>query len=100
MIQQMKNIKDKVKHILEKYPDLRDNDMGLMAVIWEVESAYKYLGYTCDFLDEFMKSSFTSPESITRVRRKLQEQYPHLRGKKWNKRHKQAKEVQLEIKNL
>jgi hypothetical protein len=38
-------------------------------------------------------------DSITRMRRKLQEEHQHLRGKRWFERHRIAEEVQRMITN-
>jgi hypothetical protein len=40
-----------------------------------------------------------SSESITRCRRKLQEEHTYLRGEKWAERHRIQEDVKEELKN-
>ena len=40
---------------------------------------------------------FTSSETITRVRRKLQEEFPDLRGKNYDKRQAKQSEVKKDL---
>lgn len=73
----MVKLYDTVKHLLEYNPILRDSDRLL---IWIV---YRDSGYVVDDVmtkDAFLKAPH--PESIRRVRQKLQEYYPHLRSSK------------------
>ena len=46
-----------------------------------------------EFLKLYSECKLTSPESIRRMRQKLQEENLELRGKSWNKRQKLSKEV-------
>ena len=72
---------DRVKAILEKYPDTRKSDKKLMwAVWWQKQMIQQPTGLgimysRIQFMD-FMNA--TNPESITRVRRKIQEEHPEL----------------------
>ena len=52
-----------------------------------------------DFLHELSKGNVMSSESITRCRRKLQEEHTYLRGNKWAERHRMQKDVKEELKN-
>ena len=88
---------DEVEKFLTEYPVLRDNDEKLMANIWN-----KHLGDITyvngeDILKMLANHELPSYESISRCRRKLQEEFPHLRGHKWEGRHKRAAKIRKEI---
>lgn len=72
---------DIVKQILQTYPTTRDSDKSLIWQVW-VKGGYVQNGVITkwDFFDA------TTPESITRARRKVQEDHPELRGKTYEKR--------------
>lgn len=66
---------DRVKLLLERYPQLRDSDRLLIWNVWGAEGLIKDGSITrSDFL--------IAPhmESIRRVRQKIQEQYPQLQS--------------------
>ena len=90
---------DNVEKLLTISPPLRDNDERLMANIWA-----KYIGEhelndmdAKDLLSSLAKGLLPSYESISRCRRKLQEECPNLRGEKWHERHKRADNIKMEI---
>ena len=85
----MKNHYDKVKAILTKYPKTRDDDMLMYSVY-----LFQYGGVGADekFFDVMPKArerGLPSYESVTRSRRKVQEQEPELRGKRYKERQKE-----------
>ena len=92
---------EEVKQFLKSHKVLRDSDDRLMANIWA-----KYIGHiefltAKDVLSMLSKSELPSYESISRCRRKLQEEFPELRGEKWLERHnKTSKDVKAEIKQV
>jgi len=92
---------DEVEKYLRKHKVLRDSDDRLMANIWA-----QYIGHieflnAKDILSMLSRSELPSYESISRCRRKLQEEFPELRGEKWLKRHnKTSKDVKIEIKQI
>lgn len=86
---------DRVQSLLEKHPRLRDDDNKLVANFW-----FNEVGETKDFLKNYAAGNITPADSITRARRKLQELHPHLRGEKYNERHKEEKKVRKSIVNL
>jgi len=51
-----------------------------------------------NFLKMLIEGKLTSPEAITRVRRKLQEHDATLRGDTYVVRHTKQKEIQSELK--
>lgn len=61
-------VKDKVERVLSVNTQARDNDKLLMLQVWEIEGFY----LTENQKKAFMKSS--SPESIRRMRQKMQEE--------------------------
>ena len=90
---------DEVEKFLTKYPELRDNDEKLMANIW-----WNYVSFNIGesasgkaLLSMLAEGKLPSYESISRCRRKLQEECPHLRGDKWHERHKRADNIRKEI---
>lgn len=95
-LKQVLNLHDRVKNYLHHYEGLRDSDEKLIAFIWrdEVERKYgndallKMSAY--DFLkDCFIGGVISSSDSITRARRKVQENNPDLRGKLYAARQEQ-----------
>jgi hypothetical protein len=87
----MKQIIDIVRELLEKKPELRDNDNLLMATIWESQSNI------LNFFHRFKTGKLHSPESIRRARQKLQEEYQHLRGDLYEIRQKRQVKVKEEL---
>lgn len=94
---QLVKTKEKVKHILENYESTRDCDMKLLSIFWLMESR----GTDYD-LKQFLKRlhTFTTAESITRCRRKIQEQFPHLRWKSYESRQTEFNFITEKIKEL
>ena len=90
-LKEMVGIKNKVKYLLQHYRHLRDDDNKLIANIWHSQLNEKIS--SDEFLKLFSGGFFTSPESIRRMRQKLQQNYPDLRGSLYNKR----KKLQIEI---
>lgn len=91
----MKITNDMVKALLTRYTDLRDSDEMLVAWIWKTQvDQMNYPQLSADkFLQMMAKGMFPSSETITRTRRKVQEENPELRGKKYYDR--QAKQEQV-----
>ena len=95
-----KNLRSKIYSLLMYFENLRDDDkllwiaycekyQGLETVVCEAN-----YGEFCKWL---MRKEIPTFESITRVRRKLQEQYIGLRGKSWTEKHRSANRVRKEI---
>lgn len=98
-----KTTKDKVKSLLVQFPHLRDSDERLIATYWMKEAGSKdaldSMSAT-QFLLNFVSGAYTNPESIRRVRQKIQEENEELRGKSYYKRQKLEINVRSEIRNL
>ncbi len=107
MLHQIKNIKKKVFQLLTEKPHLRDDDNKLIANIWNEEigkdenNKHKSLTTTAFcFLEAIASGTHTSPESIRRIRQKIQEQNEHLRGTSYKNRKLAASEVKRHIKDI
>lgn len=83
--------------MLTNKPLLRDSDDKLVANFWYKEIVNEGLDPKNmtgqEILQRFADGKLTKPESIMRVRRKLQEEFPELRGKLWAERHKEKDKV-------
>lgn len=76
----------KILRLLIDEPETRDCDLVLMTKIWEKER-----NPNIDFLDQLRAKDVTHPETIRRVRQKIQEKYADLRGTKYEARQKHRK---------
>jgi len=96
----MKNMLDKVVNLLTEHPSLRDSDERLAANIWynNIKNVDEIDAIT--LLSQFAEGRLPSYESISRCRRKIQEEKPELRGKKWAKRHSKQKIIKEQIKEI
>lgn len=100
VLKKIKNLQDVVQALLEKFPEFKDDDNRLIAHIW-----WKHLKnndipediITMDFLKLYAKGEIPQADMITRARRKVQQDFPHLRGKVWEERHKLKEEVRKGI---
>jgi hypothetical protein len=70
-----------------------------LANIWYIRSEKLDEG-AMDFLNTIAEGKLPSSESIRRVRQKLQELNPKLRGKLYNKRHKMQTQVKQELHEI
>ena len=103
MVMFKKKLKNRVKELMEDYPITRDDDSRLVCNIWWQEAGgsetiQKLMAP--DFLSKIVDRSLSSWETITRVRRKLQEEIPDLRGKKWDARHNKQDDVVGELHDM
>jgi len=91
-----------VKKILIENPECRDDDQLLILKVWgEQEPHLRDSRYSfIMFAQNFINRKFYSTESICRVRRKLQEEFGYLRGKKHKNRHNHQKEIKKQLKSL
>lgn len=96
-LKEMTNIKPKVEALLKEVPDLRDDDNRLVANVWWSEIEDRENKSAKDLLSDFANGKLTSPESITRMRRKLQESNELYRGEKYAERHKEEVVVRHNI---
>mgnify|MGYP003134190393 FL=1 len=82
--------KEEVEKLLEIKPHLRDSDPKLIATYWFNELKRKNIEPTeingLEFMKMFADSKLTNIKTIERMRRKLQEEQPNLRGKLYRAR--------------
>lgn len=89
VIKHLNNIKANVEDILVKHPECKDDDQRLICTYY-----YKYFGGKEHFdnisgtelLKRLANKELPYPDSITRMRRLLQQKSPSLRGERWRKR--------------
>lgn len=88
--QNLRLLKQVVEEILILKPECRDSDKLLFIAV-----ARKYLGIPFGplHIDEFVIQSIPPNESITRCRRKIQEEMPNLKGSKKIQEARANKEV-------
>lgn len=105
MLQELtsKPLKARVAHWLTVQPSNRDNDMALLANIWKEEFIAMHGAATYakavlhGFLGIMANKKLSSPESVRRLRQKVQEEQPELRGSTYKVRQKHSNEVRMEI---
>lgn len=98
LFKQMKDIRSNVEELLVNYPHLRDNDYKLVATyhLFELGGREKANQITAsEFLEKYANGKLTNTESIRRVRAKLQEDNPRLRGTKWSERKKSGEKFNV-----
>lgn len=93
---------DKIKAVLVNDCRSRDSDWRLVYFIHREELYLRGreingINYQ-ETLVMISEGKLTSPETITRIRRKIQESDEKLRGKKYEERHKLEQKVRNEIK--
>ena len=82
-------IEDQIKDILEKYPDCRNSDNILYSVYLSRVNPEVNSVSVSDFYKYFNDYNVPRFESIARIRRKVQSEYPELKGcdtvKQWRR---------------
>lgn len=89
----MKDNYEFVKSILQRYPETRDDDMKLYAIACHMQQ--NHVPTSVSFYTAlYNHSDYNMPsyESITRARRKVQEQEATLRGERYKARHDRERE--------
>lgn len=81
MLAQIKNIQEQVKILLTNHPSCRDNDNRLFMTLLHNIDPELMKGSFEDFAKKFVQGKYMAMESVTRARRKVQEENPSLRGK-------------------
>lgn len=96
----LKLTKDRVKCLLESYPDLRDSDSRLVCnfIYREIGREKTELMSAVDLLNLMANNKITPSSSILRARRSLQAEYASLRGKSYKGRQEDALDVKGRIK--
>jgi hypothetical protein len=96
LLEEMRRIKPLVVDILTDYPKTKDDDTLLLTMFWEKQVKFPLKSYG-QFSYLLVNKWLTTPETITRTRRKVQEQYPHLRGKLYEKRKNAEREISKQL---
>ena len=91
---------DKVTRLLTVESNLRDNDRRLICNIWWKSISNPDLLMFEDFIKLYIKGKIPESDSITRCRRKVQEERRELRGRTWNLRHGLEETIRKEIREL
>ena len=96
-----------MKELLITKPETRDNDNLLLSLIWRddiISSNDRSIDLSMNmnkFFDLLAKNELTNFESVRRVRQKIQEENPELRGKNYRIRcGKLELETKKEVKEL
>ena len=103
----MKQNLELVENLLENNPELRDSDQRLVANIWwltlNTTLKHKFQGYELEsfkiLLELYSNGDLPNEQSIRRLRRKLQEEKPELRGKVYELRHQKELEYKEDIRS-
>ena len=91
---------DRVTRLLTVKSDLRDNDRRLICNIWWKSVSNPELLMFEDFIELYIKGNVPESDSITRCRRKVQEDNEELRGESWDLRHGLEDIIKEEIKEI
>ena len=91
---------DRVTRLLTVKSDLRDNDRRLICNIWWKSVSNPELLMFEDFIALYIKGKVPESDSITRCRRKVQEDNEELRGESWDLRHGLEDVIKEEIKEI
>jgi hypothetical protein len=101
LIKEMTQVKDRVKALLIRYPHLRNSDNKLIATIWKFDLVSTKMHPDnmsgTDLLLYYADEKLTNAETIRRVRQKIQEENPELRGAVNDLRKEQAEDVRKNI---
>jgi hypothetical protein len=97
-VNEIKELTDKVKLLLQAHPHLRDSDKRLVANIWVFDVTSNHgKGIesitSLELLNDLAEGLLTNYDSISRARRKVQELYPELRGTKYGDRKQEEKDT-------
>lgn len=86
---------------LQSREHLRNDDSKLIATIWFQQLGKQQVNQMSgfDMLQAFADNKLFNPESIRRMRQKLQEEFPELRGKSYLNRQHAANRVRKSIKS-
>ena len=92
------NMQDRVEKILINTPYCRDCDPYLIYEVWAIEMKVDINKITLlDTLSLWKNKKISHPSAIMRARRIVQEQNPQTRGKVWEQRHEQQREVRKDL---
>ena len=91
----------RVSRLLTRFPHLRDNDQRLCCMVWVRELEARDLSYNemsaKTLMTMYATGEISNPDTITRIRRKLQEQNPNMRGMKYKQRQASQENVKKQL---
>tara|TARA_Y100000310_G_C20175686_1_gene575734 strand:+ start:217 stop:528 length:312 start_codon:yes stop_codon:yes gene_type:complete len=102
----MKELQSRIKRMLKRNEAYRDSDAALMARVWYEDFQRLDIGSTKNehyvhFLIALKDNKLSNWDSVTRCRRKVQEIFPQLRGKKYEfRRNNTAAAVKKELREM
>tara|TARA_R110000803_G_scaffold84748_1_gene150999 strand:+ start:451 stop:750 length:300 start_codon:yes stop_codon:yes gene_type:complete len=98
MIKEINRMKPLVKRLLKDNPNARDNDNLLLLMVWAEQDNTLRRGKTfLDFSVGMIAGKYAKFESVSRARRKAQEEDETLRGEYYLDRKELAEEVRTGI---
>ena len=101
-----KKLRQRIEAILAQVPHCRDDDNRLIANVWhnELISQHGEEGYGKlsghELLGLYAKHKLSNPESIRRMRQKIQELQPILRGKTYKQRQKHQGKIKAQVRQF
>lgn len=98
---QMKSLRPIIERLLTEYAHYRDDDRRLVAHLWMIQlggvenmqktSVYEFIKMWID------DHKYYNPEHICRMRRRIQEDNPSLRGTKYQERKQTEQQVRMDF---
>jgi hypothetical protein len=101
-----RKLRQRIETILAATPHCRDDDNRLIANVWynELLSLHGEEGYSRlsghELLGLYAKHKLSNPESIRRMRQKIQEVQPLLRGKTYKARQRHQGKVKAQVRQF
>lgn len=93
--------KDVVQALLQNHRSLRDSDERLICNVWVLDLIKIGVKYDQisgqELMNHFVQGNLTNPESIRRVRQKIQEEDQSLRGKFYKNRKAKTEAIKKEL---
>ena len=90
----LKTLQDKVEYCLKKYPICRNNDKILIGTIYKL--FYNFDVSTCTAKELLLNDSLPGFETITRCRRKVQEENIELQSTNTARRQRNKMKIEIE----
>ncbi len=94
-MEKLKNVESRVKVLLEKYPETRNNDFQLSSKYYWFFMNFDFTKPFFNVLENEKELDLTPFESITRARRKLQEKHKELQAVKEVKEKRKEREKEF-----
>jgi len=92
-----KNVKADLKAILENREPARDNNISLYNIYLTEKMNVPLDAQYIDVMFGIYSGKYPTMDTVSRLSRQIQQQNPHLRGKNWEKRHGQQREVKKDL---